>query len=166
MNSGIRTNAIGESAMHLALRAKVFLVAGAVLTVALLPATPSYSASGEEVIKARINFMKDDIEGHWKPLAAFASKGVGSLSDVEKNATALAKLAEKLPGHFPKDTGRGKYPDKLTRSLPAIWENWDAFNKGNQRFAAERSSLAQLAREGKKDAVVELIGRSTTVRHV
>jgi cytochrome c556 len=47
---------------------------------------------------------------------------------VEKNATALAKLAEKLPAHFPKDTGRGKYPDKLTRSLPAIWENWDAFN--------------------------------------
>jgi cytochrome c556 len=120
----------------------------------------SYAASGEEVIKARVSFMEDDIGGHWKPLAAFAKSGSGSLADVEKNATALAKLAEKIPAHFPKDTGRGKYPDKLTRALPAIWDNPEGFKKAVQRFSEESDKLAQLARDGKKDEVVEMIGKS------
>ena len=120
----------------------------------------THAASGEEVIKARINFMKDEMEGHWKPLAAYASKGTGSLADVEKNASALAKLAEKIPAHFPKDTGRGKYPDKVTRALPVIWEDWEGFKQYTQRLAQESEKLARLAKEGKKDSVIELIGAS------
>ena len=146
--------------MHLAIKILGVAVATGMLGVALLSVAPSYAASGEEIIKARINFMKDDIEGHWKPLAAFASKGVGSLADVEKNAAALAKLSEKLPAHFPKDTGRGKDPDKLTRSLPAIWENWEVFQKANRMLAVESEKLARLAKEGNKEAVVDLIGPS------
>jgi cytochrome c556 len=120
----------------------------------------THAASGEEVIKARINFMKDEMEGHWKPLAAYASKGTGSLADVEKNASSLAKLAEKIPAHFPKDTGRGKYPDKLTRALPAIWEDWEGFKQDAQVLAEQSAKLARLAKEGKKDAVIDLIGAS------
>jgi cytochrome c556 len=104
--------------------------------------------------------MKDEVQGHWKPLAAFAKKEAGSLEDVEQNAAALAKLAEKIPAHFPKDTGRGKYPDKLTRALPAIWEDWDGFKQDIRRLAQESEKLARLAREGKKDEVIEMIGRS------
>lgn len=138
-----------------------FGVALIVSSIGLLPAGQSYAAaSGEAAIKARIDFMKDDVEAHWKPLAAFASKGTGSLGDVEKNALVLRDLTKKLPDHFPKDTGRGKYPDKLTRTLPVVWENWDGFRAANQRLATETEKLARLAKEGNKDAVIDMIGKS------
>lgn len=118
---------------------------------------PSQAASGEEVIKARVSFMEDEIGGHWKHLAAFA-KGKGSLADVEKHARAISKLANDIPKHFPKDTGRGKYPDKMTRALPAIWENPDGFKKDIQRLADGSEKLARLAGEGKQDEVRDMIG--------
>ena len=59
-----------------------FVMASAALGATWLPAGTANAASGEEVIKARVNFMKDEIEAHWKPLAAYASKGKGSLADV------------------------------------------------------------------------------------
>jgi cytochrome c556 len=135
-----------------------FVLATAVSGVTLLPMGPSHAASGEEVIKARIDFMKDDMEAHWRPLAAYAKSGTGSLADVEKSARALGALAKKIPAHFPKDTGRGNYPDKLTRALPAIWTDWEGFNKDVQRLADESEKLASLAQEGNKDAVVTMIG--------
>ena len=146
--------------MRLAARIVGFGAATIISGVILWPIAPSYAASGEEIIKARVNFMEEEVQGHWKPLAAFASKGRGSLADVEKNARALGKLAEKIPGHFPKDTGRGKYADKLTRALPAIWEDWEGFKQDAQRLGEQSEKLARLAKEGKKDDVIELIGTS------
>jgi cytochrome c556 len=136
--------------MRLAVKLMGFVVATAVSGITLLPIGQSHAASGEEVIKARIDFMKDEMEGHWK----------GSLTDVEKNAGALAKLAEKIPAHFPKDTGRGKFPDKMTRALPVIWTDWAGFKKEVQELADGSEKLARLAKDGNKDAVVDLIGSS------
>lgn len=127
---------------------------------ALLPVALSYAASGQEVIKTRIDFMKSELEDHWKPLAAYAKAGQGSLADVEKNARALAQAAKKIPAHFPKDTGRGNYPDDVTRALPAIWTDWDGFEKEVQRLVNGSEKLASLAKEGNKDAVVTMIGTS------
>jgi cytochrome c556 len=147
--------------MRFAVKISSFALAAAVLGVTLLPGATTYAASGEEVIKARVNFMNDEIDKkNWRVLAAFAAKGKGSLADVEKAANALANLAEKIPGHFPKDTGRGNYPDKLTRALPDIWMNWEEFNKDVRRLADQSKTLARLAREGQKDAVVEIIGKA------
>lgn len=147
--------------MRLAVKMSGFALATAVLGVTLLPAPTTYAASGEEVIKARINFMNDELDKkNWRVLAAFAAKGQGSLADVEKAASDLANLAEKIPGHFPKDTGRGNYPDKLTRSLPDVWMNWEGFNKDVRLLADQSRTLARLAREGQKDAVVAMIGTS------
>ena len=146
--------------MRLAVKLMSFAVAAIVSSVTLLPVTPSYAASGEEVIKARVDFMDDDIGGHWKILAAYAKSGKGSLADVEKNAMALAKLAEKIPAHFPKDTGRGHYPDQMTRALPVIWTDREGFKKDVQRLADGSEKVARLAKEGNKDAVVALIGSS------
>jgi len=146
--------------MRLAVKIMGFVVATAVSGVTLLAMGPSHAASGEEVIKARINFMKDEMEGHWKPLAAYAKNGKGSLADVEKNARALVSIAKKITAHFPKDTGRGNYPDDVTRALPAIWKDWQGFEKDAQRLADESEKLARLAKEGDKDAVVTLIGAS------
>ena len=61
--------------MQFPVKSKGFIVVAAALGTLVLPAPASYAASGEEVIKARVNFMKDEIEAHWKPLAAYASKG-------------------------------------------------------------------------------------------
>lgn len=145
--------------MHHAAGTTWFVAAAILASVMLWPFASTHAASGEEVIKARIDFMKDDMEGNWKPLAAFV-KGKGTLADVEKYARAISKLANDIPKHFPKDTGRGKYPDKLTRTLPVVWEDWDGFKKDAQRLAEGGDRLARLAREGKKDEVIELIGPS------
>lgn len=146
--------------MRIAVKIMGGVVATVVSGVTLLPMGPSHAASGEEVIKARIDFMKDDMEAHWRPLAAYAKSGTGSLADVEKSARALVALSKKIPAHFPKDTGRGNYPDKLTRALPAIWTDWERFNKDVQRLADESEKLASLAQEGNKDEVVTMIGTS------
>ncbi len=137
-----------------------FAVVTAVSAVTLPPVSPSHAASGEEVIKARIAFMEDEVGAQWKTLAAYAKNGTGSLADVEKSAKALIDLAKKIPAHFPKDTGRGNYPDDATRALPAIWKDTDGFQKDIQRLANESEKLARLANAGDKDAVVAMIGSS------
>ncbi|MDH3288504.1 MAG: cytochrome c [Betaproteobacteria bacterium] len=146
--------------MRLAAKIVGFVVVTAVSAVTLLPMGPSHAASGEEVIKARVDFMKDEMNGHWKPLAAYAKSGKGSLADVEENAMAIVKLAKEIPAHFPKDTGRGNYPDKMTRALPVIWTDWDGFKKDVQEMVDGSEKLARLAKEGDKDGVVALIGAS------
>ena len=145
--------------MRKALTITAVVIAGSVCG-ALVPAAISQAASGDEVIKARVKFMDDDIGDHWKVLADFAKNGKGSLADVEKNALALAELAKKIPGHFPKDTGRGMYPDHVTRSLPEIWKNWPEFEKAAQQLESGSLKLASLAKAGDKDAVVRMIGPS------
>jgi len=81
--------------MRAAVKIMGLVLVTAVSGVTLLPAGLSRAASGEEVIKTRIEFMKDEVQGHWKPLAAFAKTGAGSLADVEKNARALQILRKK-----------------------------------------------------------------------
>ena len=146
--------------MRLAVKLLSFAVVTGVLGTMLLPAAPSHAASGEEIIKSRVNFMDDDIGAHWKVLAAYAKSGKGSLADVEKSAMELAKLAKKIPEHFPKGTGRGNYPDKVTRALPAIWTNWSGFEKDAQALADRSEKLAELAKNGDQEKVVAIIGKS------
>lgn len=146
--------------MRVAVKILGLVVVTAVSGVTLLPVGLSHAASGEEVIKTRIEFMKEEVQGYWRPLAAFAKTGTGSLADVEKNARALANITKKIAAHFPKDTGRGNYPDDVTRALPAIWKDWGGFEKEVQTLAIESDKLARLANEGNKDAVVNMIGTS------
>jgi len=131
----------------------------AVAVTPWLAAGPSYAASGEEVAKARINFMEDDIGGQWKVLAAFV-KGKGTLADVEKSALALAGLSKKIQSQFPKDSGRGTVPDHLTRALPAVWTDPKGFQNAIDTLVAGSTKLAALAKAGDKDAVVAMIGES------
>ena len=128
--------------------------------LSLLAIKPAIADSGEEAIKARRDFMGKEIYDHWKALAAYSKKGIGTLQDVEAHANALTSLSAKIPEHFPKDTGRGNYPDKMTRALPKIWENWEDFRKSAERLGEGSQRLAQAAKAGDKDMVVELIGKS------
>ena len=146
--------------MRFSVKLMGFVVATVVSGITLLPMESSHAASSEEVIKARVAFMEDELGGQWKTLAAYGKSGSGSLVDVEKSARALVDLTKKIPAHFPKDTGRGNYPDDVTRALPAVWKNWEGFQKDIQRLADESETLARLAKEGNKDAVVTMIGTS------
>lgn len=135
-------------------------IAASVSGLALWPSVTSLAASGEDVIKARIKFMEEELGGHWKVLAAFAKTGKGSLADVEKSALALVGLARELPSHFPKGSGRGTFPDDVTRALPAIWEEWPHFEKDARLLVDGSEKLAKLAKAGDTDAVVDMIGKS------
>ena len=136
------------------------LVVAAASSLAMWNAGLAQGASGEEIIKARVNFMEEDIGSEWKVLANFAKNGKGSLADVEKSANALVALSKKIPAHFPKDTGRGSFPDDMTRALPEIWKDPKKFTQAIQHFADKSAELAKLAKAGDKDAAVNLIGTS------
>lgn len=146
--------------MRLAVKLMGIALVTAVSSFILAPTETSYAASGEEIINSRVSFMEDDLGSHWKTLAAYAKSGKGSLADVEESAMELAKLARKIPEYFPKNTGRGHYPDKMTRALPAIWTNWDGFQKDAQALADRSAKLAELARKGDQESVVAIIGKS------
>ena len=69
-------------------------------------------------------------------------------------------LAKKIPGHFPKDTGRGVYPDHVTRSLPEIWKNWTEFEKQVQQF--EAGSITAVAAAPVLVMQEQIVGRDAT----
>jgi len=121
---------------------------------------PVHAQSGEEAIKKRISFMREEMQGPWKVLAAFGKGGQGSLADVEKSAQLIASRAKNILQHFPKDTGRGTFPDDMTRALPAIWQEPQKFQGYVQNLQQESEKLAALAKAGDKDAVVAMIGES------
>lgn len=148
--------------MRVAIKVLGLVVLTAVSGITLLPVGLSHAASGPDVIKARIAFMEDEVEAHWRTLAAYVKAGQGSLADIEKSARALANLAKKIPAHFPKDTGRGNFPDDVTRSLPIIWKDWSGFEKEVQRLATESEKLAVLAKAGDREAVLNMIGPTGT----
>jgi cytochrome c556 len=148
--------------MRIAVGMKIWAAAVSLSGIALVSIGHTQAASGEEVIKARINFM-EDMEKHWKQIAGFV-KGNGTLADVEKNARAISKMANDIPKHFPRDTGRGKFPDKLTRTLPVVWEDPEGFKQDTKRLIDGSETLARLAREGKKDEVLEMIGPGSYAR--
>ena len=136
----------------------------AALASAMGLAMPSVHAqSGEDVLKGRVSFMRDEMQGPWKVLAAFGKGGQGSLADVEKSALMIASRAKNIPQHFPTDTGRGKFPDDMTRALPAIWQEPQKFQALVQKLEQESTKLAALAKAGDKDAVVAMIGVSGSI---
>lgn len=130
----------------------------AVAAVLLVPMGSPTAASGEEVIKSRLNFMKKVVRKHFNTINAYAKSGKGTPADIEKSAIALQKLAKKIPSHFPKGTGRGDYPAKMTRALPAIWKDSKGFEKEIQFLADESAKLAAVAKTGNKDAILKQIG--------
>jgi cytochrome c556 len=142
--------------MHHALKIVICGTLGVAMGVAL-PLV--YAQSGEDAIKGRVSFMREQLGGPWKVLAGFV-KGQGSLADVEKSAQLIASRAKNLPQHFPKDSGRGAFPDDVTRALPAIWQEPQKFQGFVQQLEQESTKLAALAKAGDKDAVMAMLGES------
>ena len=137
--------------------ASVIAVAAVVAPLALSTA-PLNAAGGDAVIKERIDLMRKDVLDNWKPIKAYAKSGKGTPADVSRHAKALGSAAKKIPVLFPKGTGRGDYPDKVTRALPEIWKDWKGFEKATQGLVDQSAKLAKIADGGDKDAIVKQIG--------
>jgi cytochrome c556 len=73
-------------------------------------------------------------------------------------ATALAKVNDlialnpKIVGLFPPGTGMDQFPGK-TGAKPAIWTEWDKFQKIPAELKVEEEKLAEALKSGNKDAV-------------
>ena len=85
------------------------------------------AAEGEEAIKMRIEHMKSGIAKPFGAIKNFVGKGEGSAADVVTNANMLSDAAMKIPEGFPKGTARGDFDDKMTRTLPKVWDDWADF---------------------------------------
>lgn len=128
----------------------------AVVGVGLLAACTSSSDGTNKVISERKALMKS-ISKDWKPIKAYAKSG-GSSADVVKYANAINASAAKIPALFPKGTGRGDYPDKVTRALPAIWKDWAGFKKATAVLEQESATLAKVAATGDQKAIAKQVG--------
>jgi cytochrome c556 len=136
--------------------------------VASLGMGPAFSAS-DDPIKTRKSVMKE-LSGHNKAITAFLkgnknpkkAKALGTAGDVELRAIAVAGLAARLPGMFPKGTGKSELGDK-TRAKPAIWSDWAGFQAAAKNLAAEAAKLETAAASGDKKkigAALTTLGKS------
>jgi len=130
----------------------------ALATVLVLPVNSLNAAGGEAAIKERRALTKEVIGKNWKPIKAYAKDGKGTPAEIAKHAEEITAAAKKITGLFPKGTGRGDYSDKETRALPAIWKDWNDFEKAAEALGAESAKLTKIAMEGNKDAITKQIG--------
>ncbi len=130
------------------------LAAVAAVTGMVLASTGTIEAAlmGEAAIKARKEAMKSN-SNDMKAIQAFVKDGKGSAADVGKAATSIAETTKKLADMFPKGSGRGDFPDKVTRALPAIWTDMAGFKKVAATTVTEAEKLATVAKAGDKDAI-------------
>ncbi len=140
-------------------RGSVFVTASCavVAMLALMSSETIHAAmSGEAAIKARQEAMKSN-SNDMKAIQAFLKDGKGTAADVEKSATSIAATTKKLSGLFPKGSGRGDFPDKATRALPAIWKDSAGFEKAAATTVSEAEKLAAVAKAGDKDAIAKQV---------
>jgi cytochrome c556 len=109
---------------------------------------------GDAAIKARKDAMKSFSDNN-KVIQAFVKDGKGTTADVADKATAIAATAKQLSELVPKGSGRGDFPDKTTRALPAIWTDMAGFDKNAKALVAESAKLAGIAKAGDKDAITK-----------
>ncbi len=144
--------------MRLATKLASVIAVAAVVAPLALWTGPLEAAGDDAAIKARIDLMRNDVLKNWKPITAYAKDGKGTPADVSRHAKALGDAAKKIPSLFPKGTGRGDFPDTVTRALPDIWQDWKGFEKANQDLIDQSAILVKVADGGDQDAIVKQIG--------
>ena len=125
--------------------------------ILILPACISSAVDGSDAIKERRALMKS-ISKEWKPIKDYAKSGAGSAADVAKHAAAINGMAKKISALFPKGSGRGNFSDKETRALPAIWKDWNGFQKATSVFEDESAKLIKVAGTGDQKAIAKQVG--------
>lgn len=144
--------------MRVTARMGAVIAVAAVAVLALVSSeTISAALTGEAAIKARQDAMKSMSAG-MKVIQGFVKDGKGTAMDVETKAAAISATAKQIPDLFPKGSGRGDFPDKTTRALPAIWTDMAGFDKHAKTLLDQSAKLAQVAHGGNKEAITKQVG--------
>ncbi|MDA1045084.1 MAG: cytochrome c [Verrucomicrobia bacterium] len=115
-------------------------------------ATIPVDVSAADVVKTRKGMMKE-ISAHSKAIGNYLKGNkdakkesrLGTPGDMELRAVAIASLAKRLPGMFPKGTSLKDMKGK-TRAKPEIWTQ-------NKKFRAAANKLASWAGDIEKAAI-------------
>jgi len=126
--------------------------------IGLIVLDTAHVAASDDVIKRRIELMREDILGNFKVIIKFAKSGEGSMADVEKAAKGVQAAAAKVPSLFIKGTGRPNVEDKKTRALATIWDDWATFEKVNNAMKAHAGGVAMAASRGDASGVKTSFG--------
>lgn len=90
-----------------------------------------------------------------KVLKAY-SKGKGNKAAAISAAQKIAAIGKKLPGMFPKGSGKGY--GKTTRAKADIWSDWAKFKKTNAAMIAAANKVASVGQFGTASTSMEVAG--------
>lgn len=150
--TGTARNVTGVIRMHIGVKTVAVAAAIAVGAGVWVAGAPSGAAS-EAVIKERQELMSKVVSPAWRVLTAYVKDEKGTPDDVIKSAKELNAAANKIVPLFPRGTGRGDFPDKVTRALPAIWEDRQGFETSARALADQSAKLAEIAKTGDRDEI-------------
>lgn len=116
----------------------------------------SLAQSPAESIAARQALMKGNA-AHFRAIAGFIKKGIGSAEEVAVRSESIAIHAGILPGLFPKGTSSNDGAGK-TRAKPEVWQSWSDFKGMVATLKAEATKLNQAAKTKDKKAIGAAFG--------
>ena len=128
-------------------------LAAAFLGFAVLAAAGAVTAADMSAVDKRKDLMKNVVLKNFKVAKDFVETMKGSPADVKKAADELAAASTKIPGLFPKGTGRPDVDAKKTRAEAKIWQDWAGFEKAAKALGDEAAKLSKIAASGDKDAI-------------
>jgi cytochrome c556 len=136
--------------------AAALVVAGIVLTtgsIAQPMQTPEQQAQG--VVDTRKSVVRL-FNFNMAPINAMARGGAFDAALVERNARRIAVLAPMLPEAVAAMDTRSF--DVETTALPAIWDDFAAFEQRANDFAAAMNNLADVAAAGNQEETIRVAG--------
>jgi len=125
---------------------------------ALVVAAVPVGAAGDpaDVVKMRQGFLSA-LGGHTTAIGTLAKGAVDAPEQVQMHADAIAALTEALARDAKAMWPEGSLTDK-SKSLPAIWEDWEKFQKAADRVAEAGRAFQEAAAQGKAGPAMRDLG--------
>lgn len=128
-------------------------LAAAFLGFAVLAAAGAVTAADMSTVDKRKDLMKNVVLKNFKVAKDFVETMKGSPADVKQAADELVAASAKIPGLFPKGTGRPDVDAKKTRAEAKIWQDWAGFEAAAKTLGAEAAKLSAAAATGDDKAI-------------
>lgn len=143
--------------MSVGIKRSVLGLCAIALGLAIAPVAGN-AQTKEDPVKIRRAAMKQ-MGGNMKGIGGFLKGGrrAGTADTVALRGQAIAAIAAKIPGFFPKGTsledGVG-----VTGAKPVIWAQWNDFKAAAANMAAKANKLSMVAENGDKAAIKAAMG--------